>query len=45
MKHRLIARIMCDLTDELLWKPRIEWARKHNRTADLKFRVGDGKRT
>lgn len=45
MKHRLIARIMCDLTDELLWKPRIEWARKHNQTADLKLRVGDGKRT
>lgn len=45
MNHRLIASAMCQITDELLWQPRIQWARHHNRTADLDFRVGRGRKT
>lgn len=45
MNHVLVAKAMCRVTDELLWKPRIGWALKHNPTADLKVRVGSGKAT
>lgn len=45
MNHALVAKAMCKVTEELLWKPRIEWALKHNPTADLKLRVGSGEKT
>jgi hypothetical protein len=45
MNHNIIARAMCKVTNDLLWKPRINWAIKHNSTADLTIRVGSGNKT
>lgn len=45
MNPALVAKIMCTVTEDLLWKPRIGWAKKHNPTADLVLRVGTGKKT
>lgn len=36
---------MCDISDEVLWRPRIQWARKINPQVNLDFRVGSGKKT
>jgi hypothetical protein len=45
MNHQTVASAMCKVTDEVLWQPRKAWALKHNPGADLKFRVGSGKKT
>lgn len=45
MNHYFVASAMCEVTEELLWKPRMAWAIKHNPTANLTLRVGSGKKT
>ncbi|MFG8752439.1 hypothetical protein ACEPU1_29435 [Pseudomonas aeruginosa] len=45
MNHHTVALAMCRITEELLWKPRMGWAAKHNPTARLTIRVGSGKKT
>ncbi len=45
MNYAIVAKAMCIVTEELLWKPRIGWALERNPTADLRLRVGSGKKT
>lgn len=45
MDHRFIAKQMCQLTEEMLWKPRRDWALKRNPKAALTTRVGSGNKT
>lgn len=45
MDHQFVARAMCKITEEMLWRPRKSWALKHNPTASLRIRVGNGKAT
>lgn len=45
LNHASIARAMCDISDEVLWKPRIKWARSIQPEVNLRFRVGSGKKT
>lgn len=45
MNYYFVANAMCEVTDEILWKPRRAWALKHNPTADLELKVGSGKKT
>lgn len=45
MNHHFVASVMCEVTLELLWKPRMQWAAQRLPNVDLKLRVGSGKRT
>lgn len=45
MNHKSIAAAMCDVTEELLWKPRQPWAQRKLPGAELTFRVGTGRKT
>lgn len=45
MNHHIVALAMCRITEDLLWKPRMAWASKHNPKAKLTIRVGSGKKT
>lgn len=45
MNHNAIAAAMCEVTDELLWQPRLSWARRKMPGAELTFRVGTGRKT
>lgn len=45
MDHHFIARAMCLVTEDLLWKPRMAWARSRCPGAALIVRVGSGRKT
>lgn len=45
MDHRFIAQTMCDLTREILWEPRRQWALRRRPDGELILRVGRGKAT
>lgn len=42
---RRVASIMCDVTIDMLWVPRLQWARSKSPGCDLKARVGSGRAT
>ncbi len=45
MDHHFIANAMCRVTEDLLWKPRMAWARNRYPGTSLTVRVGSGKKT
>ncbi len=45
MNHNTVGMAMCRITEDLLWKPRIGWALKHNPNASLTVRLGSGSKT
>lgn len=42
---RQVARIMCEITKDLLWNPRKKWALSKNPNTSLSIKVGNSKKT
>lgn len=45
MDYRFIAQTMCDLTREILWEPRRQWALARRPDGELILRIGSGRAT